>query len=164
MNSNDTIEINLTQGQTALVDVSTVDIVGQYNWCAVWSPSSHAYYAVRKDTSEEKHRTVRMHRFIWESINGPIPGKLEIDHINGNPLDNRIENLRLVTTRRNQHNRKDQRDGKTSSKYPGVSWQKNRKKWQAHIRVNGRLEYLGMFDQEEEAYKAYQQVLIDIGG
>ncbi len=156
-------EIQLTQGQIATVDDNLAEVVSQYSWYAHWDYHSHTFRAMRTDRSEGKQRTTYMHRFIWELVNGPVPSGLEIDHINGDTLDNRLSKLKLVTTRGNQSNRKRRRDGKTSSQYPGVTWNKQNKKWKAQIIVNGRQEYLGYFDSEEEAAKVYQQVLSDIG-
>jgi len=68
-----------------------------------------------------------------------------IDHINRNPSDNSIENLRVVTQQQNQFNR----DGK------GYSWDINRNKWAARIRLNGKTISIGRFDKEEDARAAY---------
>lgn len=79
---------------------------------------------------------------------------LIVDHINGNKLDNRKENLRFVTPQQNVHNkRKTIQD--TSSKYKGVSWNKRRKGWLAYIMVNGKREVIGLFSNEESAANAY---------
>lgn len=100
---------------------------------------------------------IPMHRFIWETVNGPIPEGLRIDHINGDTLDNKLENLRVVTPRGNSHNRKDQREGRTSSKHVGVSWLKSSNKWRARVYAYEKDIHLGLFSSEEEAHEAYQK-------
>lgn len=79
------------------------------------------------------------------------PKGMDTDHINGNGLDNRRCNLRIVTARQNQQNQNIQK----SSKYPGVHWQKDARKWRAQIRVNGKQQYLGYYDDEETAGIVY---------
>ena len=92
-----------------------------------------------------------MHRTI---INAPKD--MFVDHINHNGLDNRKANLRLVTcTQNNWNNRKRKR--KSSSRYKGVHWNKTRKRWKAKIQVNGKNRFIGYFDDEIEAAKAYDE-------
>ena len=69
-----------------------------------------------------------------------------IDHIDGNPLNNNIENLRLVTHQENQWNQ---------TRAKGYSWKKKDKKWEAYITINTKNKYLGLFDNEEDAHNAY---------
>jgi len=78
-----------------------------------------------------------------------------INHIDTNPKNNNVTNLEIVTARENS-NRKHL---KSSSKYVGVSWHKNRNKWQSYISINGKLKYLGLFTYEKEAAQAYQNEL-----
>ena len=68
-----------------------------------------------------------------------------VDHINNNSLDNRIENLRVVTQQQNQWNKNAK----------GYYWDKNAKKWHARIKINGEEKYLGLFDNEEDAHISY---------
>lgn len=81
-----------------------------------------------------------------------------IDHINNNKLDNRVENLQIITHRENCH----KRPTNSTSKYIGVSYEKNRNKWRAVIRINGKKIYLGSFINEEDANLAYQNKLKEI--
>lgn len=83
------------------------------------------------------------HRIIFYMHHGYLPKY--IDHINNIRADNRIENLRAVTKAQNGANQK----------VKGVSWNKQAKKWQAHIGVNGKRSYLGYFTNEIDAARAY---------
>lgn len=82
------------------------------------------------------------HRIIWAHFHGHWP-KHEIDHISGDKADNRIENLRDVTSRENQQNQRLYKNNKTG--VVGVHWNKVTKKWRVTIKVNGKLKYLGSF-------------------
>ncbi|WP_409242962.1 HNH endonuclease, partial [Enterobacter hormaechei] len=88
----------------------------------------------------------------WMYVHGELP-ELDIDHINGNPSDNRLENLRLVTHQQNMCNRKKRNDN--SSGYPGVCFHKTNNKWHASIRVKGKRIHLGYFKTAKEAYDKY---------
>ena len=77
---------------------------------------------------------------------------LVVDHINGNGLDNRRENIRLVTNRQNQHNI----HRKKLSRYPGLCWGSQNKKWQVRIRYKGKRIYLGYYSDELEAATVYR--------
>ena len=87
-------------------------------------------------------------------------GYLVVCHKNGIVTDNRIDNLYLETRRRSQH--KNMKAKKYSSKYLGVGWRIHSKKWISNIRINGKLTYLGSFDDELEASNAYQKKLAEI--
>lgn len=84
--------------------------------------------------------------------------KLVVDHINNNKTDNRLDNLQIVSHRYNSS--KDQKN--RSSKYVGVYWCKNVKKWRARITINKKLIHLGCFIDEVEASNKYQSALIEI--
>ena len=89
---------------------------------------------------------IYMHRYIMKYI-----GKNSIYHINGNKLDNRIENLRIVTPYQNSLNKLKQNN--KSSKYIGVYYDKDNKKWRASIKFKSKTINLGRFDNELEAAK-----------
>ena len=84
------------------------------------------------------------HHFAWWSTYNECV--YELDHINSIRNDNRIENLRSVTRQQNQWNR-------LTAK--GYYWDKVKNKWTSRIRLNGKKIYLGLFNTEEEAHKAY---------
>jgi len=142
-------KIPLTQGKFALVDPDDYKKLSKYNWYAIRSP--RGFYAARS-VYANKHRagqTIRMHRIILN----PPEGKF-IDHINHNGLDNRKSNLRLCTIQQNVWNMRKQR-GNCTSQYKGVTRRKDIGKWQARIICNGRVMFIGYFDDEKAAAMAY---------
>jgi len=90
-----------------------------------------------------------MHRLII----GAKPGEL-VDHINGDKLDNRASNLRIVTRRQNAMNSRASRNIR-AGKRKGVRWDKDRGLWNAGIVINGRRKFLGRFQTEDEGARAY---------
>lgn len=92
------------------------------------------------------------HRLAWAFHYGEEPEGL-VDHINGDRLDNRIENLRLETYSQNSANAK--LHTRNTSGFKGVSWERRKGKWQATITVRNRQMFLGYFDTAEEAHAAY---------
>jgi hypothetical protein len=93
-----------------------------------------------------------MHRVIMNA-----PADRFVDHKHGEGLDNRKENLRIVTCAQNQYNRRKMTTRQTSSKYKGVYFRKNYKKYCAQIRYKGKRMHLGYFDNETDAAKAYDE-------
>jgi hypothetical protein len=91
----------------------------------------------------------------------PEDGK-QIDHINGDKLDNRKANLRVCTNGQNHMNIK-KYAGKTS-KYKGVWWNKERGKWQTDIKLDKKKRYVGRFEDENEAGLAYNAAAIALFG
>ncbi len=115
---------------------------------------------------KNKYRQIRFdgvmyyeHRLIWFLHHGYFPK--EIDHINRDPSDNRIENLREVSHSQNMMNRIIQSH---SSKYKGVLWYEKIKKWRSQICLNGKNIYLGDFDSEKEAAEIYNHKAIELFG
>lgn len=95
------------------------------------------------------------HRLIWAIVHGEWPmASLDVDHINGDPLDNRLENLRLATHRQNCANGKLAKNN--TSGFKGVT--RYRGRWVAQISrgdASGQPRRIGVFDTPEEAYGAY---------
>jgi hypothetical protein len=98
-------------------------------------------------------KTHQAHRIIWILCNGEIPDGMQIDHINGDKLDNRLANLRIATNAENCCNRR--KSDRNTSGVKGVSWHKQMQKWRACIRVEGKLNHLGLFASIADAEAAY---------
>jgi hypothetical protein len=157
INDMNTVSIPLTGcSDVALVDAEHAHLVQGLSW------GKSNDYAVHGTYYNKIRSLLYMHRVIWEAINGPIPEGLEIDHRNGNRVDNRLNNLKVVTRRINAHNRKERREGITTSSFVGVTWHKSTSKWYSQIQVNGNRVSLGLFEKEEDAARAYQNALAKI--
>jgi hypothetical protein len=117
-------------------------------------------YFVVKIRKDNKSKTKEVHQLVAETFlnHNPCGHKLVVDHINNNKLDNRVENLQIVTNRFNTC----KTQGNYSSKYKGVYWGKNNKKWVSQIYINGKKEHLGLFLNEQEASQAYENRLMYI--
>lgn len=100
------------------------------------------------------------HRVIWIMHNGKIPDGMQIDHINHDPSNNLLENLRLVTIQENAMNRSIQSN---SSSVMGVYWNSQRNKWQAQIKTNGKNKNLGRFINLQDAVSTRKQAEIKYG-
>lgn len=108
------------------------------------SMSGTGYYAVRR-----LGKNILCHRIVWELHNGPIPEGMVVDHVNGIPTDNRIENLRLATRAQNVHNQRMRRDNTSGVK--GLS--RHGKIWAGGIRSNGeRYGFASKSRSEVEAW------------
>jgi hypothetical protein len=131
--------VGITQkGEEFYFDEADFNIVSEYTW---WIHKNG--YVVAKSSGKQ----IKLHRLIMNP-----PTNKQIDHKHGNKLDNRRSQLRLATNAQNVMNCRKYR-GK--SKYKGVHWCKDRNKWKASIRFNGKLIDLGRRCTEEEAALLY---------
>ena len=100
------------------------------------------------------------HRLAWLYVNGEWPNG-EIDHINHDPQDNRIDNLRVVNHQTNGKNQKFSISNTSGA--TGIYWYKRGKKWQASIRVNGGNIHLGYFVNYDDAVAVRKNAEISYG-
>lgn len=142
------IAIPLSQGLVGLVDEGDAAFASLFKWHAI--RSGHTFYVVRNCRALNGHHrtTVRLSR---ELLNAP--GDMQVDHINGDGLDNRRSNLRLATCAQNQRNQRPQTG--VSSRYRGVCWDKSSRQWHTMITVAGRRIFLGRFADEADAARVY---------
>jgi len=144
-------EVSLTKGKVAIVDDEDYDYLNRFSWYVLGHPTME--YAARYGGCKPNGQTIhiRMHRELMAA-----PSGIEVDHINGNRLDNRNSNLRLATRKENGRNRKKNAISLYST-YKGVTFHKRDCRWQAIIVVSGKHIYLGQFKTEQEAALAYNK-------
>lgn len=140
-------EIPLTKGKVAIVDDTDYEQLMQYKWQA--SCYRGTWYARRGGLAAlgQRGMTFSMHREIMRP-----PAELEVDHKDGNGLNNTRGNLRICTP---QENRFNQRKHKGMSRFKGVVF--NGGKWMARINVNRKTIYIGKYNTEEAAARAYDE-------
>lgn len=132
-----------------------------FRWTTQTSGNRDKVYAAK--TFPPSYKKVLMHRIIMERIIGrPLEKHELVDHRNMNGLDNQRDNLRLATNRQNLANAPTRKNN--TSGYKGVVWLKRDRKWRAEIRIDGKQTHLGVFDNIEDAYKAYCDKAIEIYG
>ncbi len=135
-------KIKLTKGKYALVDNEDFERLSKHSWYF----DRYAQGNIREN-GKQKHW--RMH---WSVIGRPQKG-FEVDHVNGNKLDNRKENLRVVIHGENQRNKGKYKNN--TSGFKGVWLNKRADRWIAQIRINKNRLNLGTFKDKKLAYQAY---------
>ena len=134
-------ELKLSNGAVALVDKADLAMLSAWKWRQ--HAAGYPYRTVRKRGG---WTNLYMHRLLLPPEEGE-----EVDHINRNPLDNRMANLRSVPHWRNAHNRQS-RPAKSGVR--GVCQPKGRRKWRAVIYINRRCIQIGNFETKQEAVDA----------
>ena len=151
--------IGLTKGYMAIIDSDSIPVIKDYSWVSMNNHSARhnntgSIYAYTR----RGDRTILMHRLIMNA-----PKRKQVDHIDGDTLDNRKKNLRLVSGSENMHNmHKMSKPSKHGRGVGKVAWRNSDgiytegKNYYAHIKINNRLRYLGIFSTAKEAAKAYE--------
>lgn len=138
--------IPLTQGQFAIVDDEDYDYLMRWKWRLL--KGNNTYYAITSIYRKHKRTTESMHRMILK----PKDGRW-VDHKDRNGLNNTRLNIRTCSKSQNGQNKIPAKNAR--SKYKGVVWHERLKKWKAHIYLNRRDIYLGVYVNEQDAAKAY---------
>jgi len=118
-------------------------------------PVNGKRYLILNMSKEGKKKTRRIHQLVFESFNGRYDRKnFVIDHIDNNPHNNNLTNLRLVSHRENVA-----KDVKNTSGYTGVSWHKPLSKWRTQAVINGVKKHLGYYDCKLRAAYEYNKAI-----
>lgn len=152
--------IKLTRNKAAIVDEEDYErVVAQGKWTVGNCRSNPKFYAQRCIYIEGKKSTMKMHRFIIS-----CPKNMCVDHINGDTLDNRKSNLRIVSHKDNSRNRAHQKTA--AFPYKGIAYYKYCKSrpWAARITCNGKTLFIGSYSSMEEAALAYNYKAVELFG
>jgi hypothetical protein len=147
------MEVPLIHGKTMLIDSEDYE---KFKHLSMYPVTRHDLWYVQVSYARSKKQPI--HRLILDAPKGT-----QVDHINGNGLDNRRCNLRIATHGQNQMNRRKQLK-KSTSKYKGVSLNKKDGKWFAEIDYNGIHYHIGSFIDEVDAAKAYDEKARELFG
>lgn len=150
-------EIRLIDGRATLVDADIAAEVGHLKWRTERKSGERTEYVVRRVKMKRRAYWFRLHRVILDAMPG-----FEVDHINGDGLDNRRENLRIVTRSQNQMNSRGKRG--SSSRFKGVSWCARRGKWKVSVGGKDVRKTVGYFTDEAAAADAYDTAAREMFG
>jgi hypothetical protein len=143
----------LTNGGYTILDDNDFDYFSKWKWCIDSLGYVRRVIYLGGGRKHQKSKSFYLHREILKTPNG-----YETDHINRDKLDNRKSNLRITTRQQNGCNRILQSNN--TSGYRGVTWNKDRQKWQAQIKAYQKHYYLGLFNDKFDAAKAYNKAAI----
>lgn len=144
------LKIPLTQGRFALIDPADYEIVRTRSWVLYRGRHGNLYARAFDCVRDGRKHHISMHKAIMRT-----PPGMEVDHINGDGLDNRRTNLRLCTHQNNMRNMKPGRPA--SSRFKGVAWYRRDGRWRAYLVIDAKQTHLGYFDDETEAAHAYDR-------
>jgi hypothetical protein len=143
----------LIAGHLVVVDAQDAYLLDAFKWHV----DTHSYVAANSYSQDKGRHTVLLHRLI-----ACPPDGFEVDHADGDKLNNTRANLRVCTRSQNHANRRKFKN--CSSQYKGVSLNKAFGNWRASIKENGKLRYLGTFALEVDAARAYDREAVRIHG
>jgi phage-related protein len=146
-----TKQIALTRGMVTLVSDCDYEELNKHKWSA--QKGGKTFYAVRRNFLSN----VSMHRVILN-----IPYGAQVDHKDGNGLNNTRSNLRIATRSQNQANRKI--SSNNTSGFKGIYWNAGFRKWRAIVICNKKTFYAGYYDTAEEAARAYDKKARELFG
>jgi len=147
----DVCVVPLTKGKFSVTSPEFLPVVSRYLW---------QFMNVGYAGAHDRAKRFYMHRMIVQLAHGDIPHRMYVDHINRDKLDNRVENLRIVSSRDNGRN-KSLLQGR---RFRGVYWEASRNKWAARAKRDGVFRLIGRFDSEVSAAIAYNEFVVNASG
>lgn len=134
-----------------------------------WNPSrflkpgiNSSGYCLVVLSDSGKRRSLGVSRLMARAFLPDFSEEMEVDHINGIKTDNRLDNIRMVTSAENSRAFAKKKHG-CSSLFRGVSWNTKSKNWTAYIMFNGEHTHIGVFEIETDAAKAYNYKARELG-
>lgn len=144
-------------GLVAIIDAEDEPLTRGYLWRAERGQSKSTWYAVA-NIEKGSRKTIKLHRLVMNAPDGVM-----VDHENHDGLDCRKSNLRTATPTQNQANRV-KNPGATTSRFKGVSWNRETERWRARLTVSGKCLWIGAFSDEVEAALAYDKKAQELFG
>lgn len=148
-------EIHLTRGKVAIVDDEDYEWLAASSWC--YKPDKRTGYAIRRGSRSDRTQTIWMHRQILDA-----PPGVQVDHIDGDGLNNRRANLRFATNTENQRNQRTPRNN--SSGFKGVHVHRRNGLYVVTIRIDGATRQLGQYANKVIAARVYDKAARDAFG
>ena len=149
--------VPLKNGQSFIVDDEDFDKVSEYSWHLFGAGYIGRSKSLGYLDGKQKNKTLYIHRFLTNA-----PDDKEVDHINGNKLDNRKSNLRFCN--HSQNNAYRLKQSNNTSGFKGVSLHKATMKWRAYVKQNGKTTSLGYHKSAIEAARAYDKKALELFG
>jgi hypothetical protein len=153
--------VPLTPHGEAKVGIEDYAWITQWKWKLKVHPRTGKQYAARNVTVDHKSKFMLMHRQI---MGLPFGDKREVDHRDGDGLNNQRGNLRIAISRSHNNHSRAKTDKKVSSSYRGVSRRKDSGRWVASIGFKGKKKHIGCFLSEKDAALAYDQAAKSLYG
>ena len=153
-------EIKLTRGYVTVVDDADFEWLSGWKWHVfirfglVYACRQYCHPTLKNKRGHKKQISISMARLIMGEPKG-----MNVDHINGNSLDNRRANLRICTHQQNLWN-----SHRRLGLYKGVYEGPGSKKWRANIVVNKKSKHLGMYNSPQDAARAYDKAAMELFG
>lgn len=148
------INISTESHQNTCTDVDWDDMkaVGLHKWFPVKHHTGKLYV-----NGKVGGKSMKLHNYLMKPPAGMI-----VDHVNGDTLDNRRDNLRICTREQNARNRATNKTNKCG--YKGVDWCEHIKKWRSRISVNKKTIHIGVYEEIEDAVMAYNEAAVRLHG
>jgi hypothetical protein len=154
--------IQLTKGYRSAVDDKTFHILSRVKWCAAIKTSNIVYGYRNSIPYKGSKQHLSLHRMAYLVMTGKlVPDGMEVDHIDGDGLNNQISNLRVCTHKQNLSNRKTHKNNTTGASGIWVYVGKRGTKYIPTIRIEGKQTYLGRFSTMREAKEVRAKAVLE---